>query len=84
MNNEPIFNLWCSINNHGDGEASVSFSKTEDEAEKEDNDQDDCYSESTVSKIQLRIINGKICRFNEYWDSNKKEHIQEWIELESE
>ena len=84
MNNEPIFNLWCSINNHGDGGASVSFSKTEDEATRGDESQDDCYSESTVNKIQLRIIDGKIHRFNNYWDSNKKEHIQEWTELESE
>jgi hypothetical protein len=84
MNKESTFNLWCSINNHGDGSASVSIHKTEDEAEKEDNDQDDCYSESTVSKIQLRIIDGKICRFNEYYNYEKSEWIREWTELESE
>lgn len=84
MNKEPTFNLWCSINNHGDGSASVLIHKTEDEAEKEDNDQDDCYSESTVIGIKLRIIDGKIHRFHEYWNYEKEELIREWTELESE
>lgn len=82
--NDKIFKLWYSINNHGDGSASVSISKTESEAVKEDESQDDCYSESTVRNIRLRIVDGKICRFNHYWNDKELQWVEEWTELEQE
>lgn len=84
MTNDKTFNLWVSINNHGDGGASVSVHKNENDAVKEDESQDDCYSESTVSQIKLKIINGKIHHYNEWWNSSKLEWVREWTELESE
>jgi hypothetical protein len=84
MSKESTFNLWCSVRNHGDGSASVAVNKTEDEAVKADESQDDCYSESTVTQIKLKIIDGKIHCFDEYWDDKKEKWVREWTELESE
>ncbi len=84
MSKESIFNLYCSIGGHGDGSASVLFHKTENEAKKKDESQDDRYSESTVKQIQLKAIDGKIYRFNEYYNYEKSEWIREWTELERE
>lgn len=76
--------LHYNVVNAGDGSVYVNFYADKKSADENEESNDEGWGESSVSNVELDIINGKICLREDNYNYETKKYETKWIELKNE